>query len=85
MLVVIISLVIGYWLPSFVAVARGHQNWWAIVTCNLFLGWTVLGWIFALVWSLTTPRLETAVTFRERFHGGGEDESELPGQRFTRR
>jgi hypothetical protein len=83
MLVVTISLIIGYWLPSFVAVARGHQSWWVIVMFNLSLGWTVLGWIFALVWSLTTPRWETTVTLREHFHG--EDNSELPRERFIQR
>lgn len=80
MLAITISLVIGYWLPSIVAAARGHQNCWAIVAFNLFLGWTVLGWIFALVWSLTAPRWDTAVVTRERFHG--RDDSELPEQRF---
>jgi hypothetical protein len=78
MLAVAISLLIGYWLPSFVAIARGHDSWWVIALFNLFLGWTVLGWIFALVWSLTTPS-ETAVTLRERFYGG-RNEPELPGQ-----
>jgi T4 superinfection immunity protein len=86
MLAVTIPLVIGYWLPSFVAIARGHQSWWAIVALNLFLGWTVLGWIFALVWSLTALRGETAVTLRERFHGGGkgEDARLSPNQRERR-
>jgi hypothetical protein len=82
-LAVTIAIVLGYWLPSFMAFARGHQNWWAIVAFNLLLGWTVLGWVFALFWSLTTPRWETTVTLREHFHSGGqgENESELPGQR----
>lgn len=86
MLAVTIALVLGYWLPSFVAFTRGHQNWWAIVAFNLLLGWTVLGWVFALFWSLTTPRWETTVTLRERFHGAGkpDDEGEFVGQRFRR-
>jgi hypothetical protein len=76
MMAVTILLGLGYLLPSFVAIARGHQSWWAIVAFNLLLSWTVLGWVFALIWSLTTPRWEIAVTLRERFHGEGD--ADLP-------
>jgi hypothetical protein len=53
--VVLISL-IGlaiYFIPSLVARARGKRNWGAIFALNLLLGYTVLGWIGALVWALT--------------------------------
>ena len=73
---VTILLVIGYLLPSFVAIARGHQSWWEIVAFNLLLSWTVLGWVFALIWSLTTPRWQSTVSLSGRFHG--QEESELP-------
>src|SRR5260370_6868323 len=46
---------IPYLLPSFVAAARGHRNGQAILLLNLFLGWTVLGWIVALVWAARIP------------------------------
>ena len=42
-----------YWLPSVVAVARKHHHLLAIAALNAFLGWTVIGWIAALVWALT--------------------------------
>jgi hypothetical protein len=42
-----------YFLPSIVAFARRHHNGLAIFILNLFLGWSVLGWIIALVWSCT--------------------------------
>ena len=71
---VTIPLVLVYLLPSFLAIARGHQSWWAIVTLNLFLGWTVIGWIGALVWSLTAPRWEAAIVLTERFYGEAEPE-----------
>jgi hypothetical protein len=45
-----------YFLPSFVAASRGHENRTAIFALNLLLGWTFLGWVGALVWSLTRPR-----------------------------
>jgi len=51
--VVWLTLLAGYFLPVVIALARQHQNALAIGIMNLFLGWTGLGWIFALVWSCT--------------------------------
>ncbi|MFI5103885.1 MAG: superinfection immunity protein, partial [Terriglobales bacterium] len=34
-----------------IASGRGHNNQGAICVLNLFLGWTVLGWLVALIWS----------------------------------
>ena len=41
-----------YFLPSLVADCRRHPSAAAILALNLFLGWTALGWVGALVWSL---------------------------------
>ena len=49
-----LSLVI-YGIPTFVAFVREHHNRAAILALNLLLGWTIIGWIGALVWSLTNP------------------------------
>ena len=48
-------LLVLYFLPSFAA--WGKRNWGAISLLNLLLGWTVIGWIVALVWGWT---META-------------------------
>lgn len=45
-------LAIIYFAPSVIAILRGHLNMGALITLNILLGWTVLGWIAALVWSL---------------------------------
>ena len=45
-----------YFLPGFVAAMRGHHNVAAIVVLNLFLGWTLVGWVVALVWAMTVVR-----------------------------
>lgn len=42
-----------YFLPAIVANSRGHRNGSAITVLNLFLGWTFLGWVAALVWACT--------------------------------
>lgn len=41
-----------YFLPTILACARSKRDWAAILCLNLFLGWTVIGWIIALVWSI---------------------------------
>ena len=46
-------VVVGYFLPAFVANVRRHRNATAILVLNLFLGWTFIGWVGALVWSFT--------------------------------
>lgn len=42
-----------YFIPFIIAGLRRHQSWMAVGALNVFLGWTFLGWIAALVWSLT--------------------------------
>ncbi|HTQ87464.1 MAG TPA: superinfection immunity protein [Candidatus Solibacter sp.] len=40
-----------YFIPTLVA--RRKRNSAAIFVLNLFLGWTLVGWVVALVWALT--------------------------------
>lgn len=44
-------MVIIYFLPTFIAGKRGHPNGTPIFLLNLFLGWTFIGWLVALIWS----------------------------------
>jgi len=41
-----------YFLPSILALARNKRDTLAIFLLNLFLGWSVIGWIVALVWAV---------------------------------
>jgi Superinfection immunity protein len=41
-----------YFLPTVLALARGHPNSFLLAIVNLSLGWTVIGWAGALFWSL---------------------------------
>lgn len=45
-----------YALPTAIAVRRKHHNRVAIALLNLFLGWTFIGWVLALVWAATAVR-----------------------------
>lgn len=41
-----------FFLPTIIAAARSHQVM-PIFLLNFFLGWTVIGWFIALIWSVT--------------------------------
>lgn len=44
-----IILILLYFLPSIVG--WRHKNSTSIIILNLFLGWTFIGWVVALVWA----------------------------------
>ena len=45
-----VSLVL-YFIPAGIAAIRKHNQTMAIFLVNLLLGWTVLGWVIALIWA----------------------------------
>lgn len=52
---IILAVVIGlavYFLPTIVGFKKGQPNKVAILLLNLFLGWSFIGWIVALVWAV---------------------------------
>lgn len=53
-LVVFLAGLALYFLPWIVAHNRGHANEGAIFVLNLFLGWSLIGWVVALVWACTS-------------------------------
>ena len=48
-----VSGLLIYMLPSIVAVGNNRMNTGAICLLNIFLGWTLIGWVGALVWAST--------------------------------
>lgn len=40
-----------YFLPAINAGGRRHKDFGGIMVVNLFLGWTLIGWVWALAWS----------------------------------
>lgn len=44
----------GYMLPWAIAATRGKANTGTIFWINLLLGWSVIGWVVALVMSLSS-------------------------------
>jgi hypothetical protein len=41
-----------YFVPAVVAFSRKKANRTAILVLNIFLGWTFIGWVIALVWAV---------------------------------
>ena len=55
-ILLVVFIVLGgamYFTPSIVGTYRGHKSIAGIVILNLFLGWTLIGWVAALIWSAT--------------------------------
>jgi len=51
------GLLLGaYFLPAIVAYRRHHHSAPAILLLDLLLGWTGIGWVLALIWSMTGVR-----------------------------
>jgi hypothetical protein len=53
-----------YFFPTFIAAGRRHSNATPIVLVNLLLGWSMIGWLVALIWAFTDnvkPREEGRV------------------------
>jgi Flp pilus assembly protein TadB len=42
-----------YFSPSIVGTLREHPKGGTLFLINLCLGWTVIGWIFCLIWAWT--------------------------------
>jgi type VI protein secretion system component VasK len=66
MILFIAIAVIVYFIPNWIAIARKHHNGNAIFVTNLLLGWTALGWIAALIWSLTAVKQEASENIEKR-------------------
>ncbi len=50
--IMLIGAAILYFVPSVIAFIRRKRNFKAIAALNLLLGWSFLGWVAALIWSL---------------------------------
>lgn len=54
---ILLILLVPYFLPTIIAFVRKHQNAAPILLLNLFLGWTLIGWIASLIWALSSPQV----------------------------
>ena len=42
-----------YLIPTIIAFSRGHASKWGIGVLNIILGWSLVFWVVALIWSLS--------------------------------
>jgi Na+/H+-dicarboxylate symporter len=58
----LLFLFVMYWVPTIIAVLRRTPSALGVAAINFFLGWTVIGWIVALVMALASPPAAQRVT-----------------------
>ena len=57
--VLVIGVLLGlvvYFVPTLVAFARGVPNKGSVLVVNLFLGWTLVGWVVSLAMAARTAQ-----------------------------
>lgn len=47
-------LLFAYFLPTIIAEYRRHRNRMSVFVIDLFLGWTLIGWVVALAWAVSS-------------------------------
>jgi len=52
---IVAIVTVGYMLPWCIAAVRDVKHW-GVFWINLLLGWTIIGWVVALVMSLRAQR-----------------------------
>lgn len=50
-----------YFLPSILGFSAKKDNKFAIFLLNLFLGWSLIGWVVALVWAVSKDKQQTII------------------------
>lgn len=50
------ALSLLFFLPAILAFLRNHPRRWAILILLFSLGWTVIGWLVALIWAMSATR-----------------------------
>lgn len=58
---------IAYFLPTIVSQTRSHHNTLAIFILNLLAGWTILGWVIAIVWACTRAQPQQPIVIQQDF------------------
>lgn len=53
-----------YFAPSILAMLGNNDSASGVIVMNIFLGWTFIGWVIALVWALSGPKHKRIVRKR---------------------
>jgi 4-hydroxybenzoate polyprenyltransferase len=63
--IIVGAMLLTYFLPSLIVYNRKPNNWLGVFALNIFLGWSFLGWVIALVWACSG---ESEVQQQRRVH-----------------
>ena len=63
---VVALVLVLYKVPTIIAACRRHPDTPAIMTFNLFFGWTMAGWLVSLLWAVRPVRRLVPVTIAAR-------------------
>jgi hypothetical protein len=55
-----------YELPAIVAYNHSHRQFFAILVLNILLGWTIVGWIGALIWAYASEVEHQEISIPQR-------------------
>jgi len=72
-----------YVIPSVIAILRGHHQIIIIILINLFLGWTYVGWVVALIWSATAAKQPVKNNLTPEKTGNDDDNGDIHEQRHA--
>ena len=52
----LVAIIGGYWIPTIAAWVRHVPNRGSVAVVNLFLGWTIVGWVVAMAMAMRDPQ-----------------------------
>lgn len=64
--ILVILFLVAYFLPMFIAISRmsASKNW--VIFLNIFLWWTIIGWIICFIWAFWKTKEE--VELQKQFY-----------------
>jgi hypothetical protein len=76
--IVLVAGLLFYFAPTFIAYSRDHQNTMPIAVINTVFGWTLLGWVCCLAWSLSSDVKQSRVYVKKVIvhKDAGDDDDE---------
>jgi hypothetical protein len=52
-------------LPAIVANQKKHKQYNSILLINILFGWTIIGWLIALIWAISASPVQSSPTARQ--------------------
>jgi ABC-type sugar transport system permease subunit len=75
-IIVIMGLIATYFLPTIIALILHKRNTLAIFLLDLFLGWSLIGWVIALVWAVAKEKDQMIIIQNMNTQGGTNDSND---------